>query len=1002
MDRRNSALLIVWLAVLMLAMAGSAMAEPDLHTPIEGSWINSSQFQAVFEVSQGYDNCSLMIDGISGTVIVNVSAGNISSEVSAGEGAHNWSVSCMLNGTSFESAIYGFITDLTPPSAGFSMPAEGAYLSSRNISVMLAVNDSLDPAPLCEIGADNQSSLFRNLSDGSALNLILNYGTHNLTGICKDRAGNAALLSRSFTLIPTNVSFEFSTDKTVYFAGEQINIISLSPLNTSLQIAIFKDLALTPIDVFTTVIGNTRTIFFRTFSEPGFYSVAASFDYFGYRQSLARNFTVRNNDVSVTASANVTNARKSEPIRFEASMVNNISAVNFRWDLNNDGTYETAGRYATYSFDAVGDKTVRLQADDGYNLINRSVVVHIKDVRRVAFIVLENKTDAAINNATVEINNVEKKTNESGGAAFDMLEGSYTVRIAKTGYYSRYNDISITSDSQLTYRLENRNNDKTPPVIYLLFPKEGDQINGTKLKARFVVVDASQFNCTVYYSEYSNWYQAIELKQNIQNNTETSVDMVGKAGDNYWKVECTDFYGNTGVSQKNRFVVNTGSSGSGSDTPESASETIGTGDSLSTLLNSIMSQLDSSLTGFKSISLEEEEVSDVLQVKAGLDQAKTDVQKLRRDLSNLQFSESSSEGIASRDDIRNQAQTIRDETISEFTITKKLEFTQYPTDQAVADVIERMIKQGNLALTARQKDEMIRQNTQLQSQFIAETSVWNLKLDYLSGRTESVTLVVKKMGYSGKLDEVAILEDIPKTIAQSSDELEFKTLFSVVEPDPLIKIQPDSQNRSIYYIRKELSPDALKDVNTIVMYTKLQEKSGNAVTGLATLVEGDTSPTRVFLIVIIIIALVVLYNSRLMDVARSRLNWTMDNIIPSKDLSGARELINLASQKVSEGNLKEARRMYTELSKVYGRLSAPRKKEIYPEITNLREEFDAWEITSLLKEGRAYLMSRDFAIAVHTYNKINKVYNRLSEQKRREIYPEINEFIGLMRYMEKK
>jgi len=94
--------------------------------------------------------------------------------------------------------------------------------------------------------------------------------------------------------------------------------------------------------------------------------------------------------------------------------------------------------------------------------------------------------------------------------------------------------------------------------------------------------------------------------------------------------------------------------------------------------------------------------------------------------------------------------------------------------------------------------------------------------------------------------------------------------------------------------------------------------------------------------------------------------------------------------------------MYTELSKVYGRLSAPRKKEIYPEITNLREEFDAWEITSLLKEGRAYLMSRDFAIAVHTYNKINKVYNRLSEQKRREIYPEINEFIGLMRYMEKK
>jgi hypothetical protein len=470
-------------------------------------------------------------------------------------------ISYQSNTSSYFSEVNRFNVDITRPNIVLLLPLDFGNLASRNINLSFGITDSIDPEARCILQVDDILYLNNSYPDITGqlnLNMTINYGNHSLNMSCIDHALNIGRLDRGFAITPVNVSFDFSVDKENYFIGEQANLVFMSPVETNLRISIFKDFGLVPIDGFNTTISNRRTTFFRTFADYGYYTVVCSFDHFGYRGTITRNFTVRRNDVTVTLLSNVSNARLNEPIRFEAIVERNISGVTLRWDLNNDGVYETLGREAISSFATIGDKTIRLQADDGYNLINKSIDVHIKNVHTVKLVIIDNRTELRVGNVTVVFNNFENLTNVTGELSFVILDGTYPLGISRQGYYSYNRELIISQDTELTIRLENKDRDIAPPEIYLIYPKEGNQINSTRLTAMFKVIDVSKFNCTVFYSEYSNWYQAIAINRTIENNTETAQEIEGTPGNNYWKVECKDSYGNIGISGRVMFNINSG------------------------------------------------------------------------------------------------------------------------------------------------------------------------------------------------------------------------------------------------------------------------------------------------------------------------------------------------------------------------------------------------------------------------------------------------------------
>ncbi len=979
-----------------------------LNNPSNNNWTNTSDvmFYYIPYSNESIENCSLYLNSVMNQTNENVLVGveNLFSSYLE-EGYYLWSIECFTNisynasynDSEYNYSIYnssdqrGLYVDKTPPLVLIINPVDGFNTTSRNISFVLNMSDNIDNNLYCEISVDGNGYDINDSVGLITLNLSdINYGNHTWGSRCWDHAHNTGFgENRSFTIVPECVLFNITTDKEQYYVDEQVDMIINAPVGTNLNISIFKGGETIPIDFFTTVITNPHTTFFRSFGQGGEYVVDASFDYYGYSQKKSISFSVVSSQLSASIVVDDDVVKVGEDINFEAVISGNISSVSYKWDFTSDGSVDATTRVIDHSYDSYGSKTVNLTVDDGFKKVSTTKAIEVRREFKLYFKVLENITDNVVNNATVELDNEENYTNDNGELTLYVLEDEYALEVWKSGYYSYYVELDVDENLSLTIRLNKRNTDIKPPQITLISPVDNGVINTDSVDLRFKATDESSFNCTVFYSEYANWYRSLEINKSVNNNTETVVGLAELVeGKNYWKVECVDVFGNKGVS--NGFVFNV-------ELPKAEQqetlETYEGEDYLGILSNNIVNGIDATLNSISGFTPEQKDVAEAIDLRKHLDDAKNELQKVRRDINNLQFlGLSATEEADEREKLREAIEEIEKSTIKGIIVSNSAEYTRYPLDKDVEELSIEFLGAKNLSLSKRKSDEFIQKNKDAQSLITVSTRAWNAQLEYVSGDKDTITLVEKTVYASGDYNNYSVFEFIPKSVVDDLNKVEFITLYSTIKSDPIVKVGLDKNNKSIYYIRGGVSLADIDKTNTLLIYEGFEDyKAAQKITGFTVFggVGGMSGLVFIVLIFVVLISGYVLYQKELLVVDTSVIKNLKEKVQSRKDVSRIMELVDLAYIKIKNNQLKDAHFAYGEINLIYRELPEGCRKGVYGELEGLSKQLDIHYLHSLIDDAQTNLRYNQVESAIEVYEKVKKVYKNFDKSQKGVVHNKV-------------
>jgi hypothetical protein len=137
--------------------------------------------------------------------------------------------------------------------------------------------------------------------------------------------------------------------------------------------------------------------------------------------------------------------------------------------------------------------------------------------------------------------------------------------------------------------------------------------------------------------------------------------------------------------------------------------------------------------------------------------------------------------------------------------------------------------------------EFIADNKKLQEILDVRTKVKEIIISYLDGSKEYYALIEKEVSVENKdgLNNLAIIESIPKSIIENANEIDFKTSgYNILKKDPIIKWSIDGNTRKIKYIlNKQLYQDEAKKIKLVLINfgdkTEDTTKEENKITGYA-------------------------------------------------------------------------------------------------------------------------------------------------------------------------
>ena len=169
-------------------------------------------------------------------------------------------------------------------------------------------------------------------------------------------------------------------------------------------------------------------------------------------------------------------------------------------------------------------------------------------------------------------------------------------------------------------------------------------------------------------------------------------------------------------------------------------------------------------------------------------------------------------------------------------LLEKSEFIQSTSPQDVENAVNEVMK--SIAFTPEEKSEYLKKNQKEKDKIKVSVSVRVISIEYLNGDKKEKSIVKKKLTYENPeaLNDVLVIETIPKSIAERYDEIEFITQnYNVLEEDPIIKfgfLKFDFNGETIeYHLSKRISADDVKNSKSVVLISPNQMVEINKVTG---------------------------------------------------------------------------------------------------------------------------------------------------------------------------
>jgi len=212
--------------------------------------------------------------------------------------------------------------------------------------------------------------------------------------------------------------------------------------------------------------------------------------------------------------------------------------------------------------------------------------------------------------------------------------------------------------------------------------------------------------------------------------------------------------------------------------------------------------------------------------------------KLAEELGSLRKNTDSADAQIIFEKINQDIEEIKGRTLKSVSFGKEKIITLSFQESLAAKMLNVFLAEKNFLKSEKEKEQYLEEVEKTNHALEFRTTVKELTLEYFDGREEKVLHVEKKVGGNKLLNNLIVLEHVPKNIVSSTDEMHLSKNAVIIDSDPLIKYQFDSLDSAeySYIIGKDVDADKISGTATIVLpqFQEFTEDAGNnAITGLS-------------------------------------------------------------------------------------------------------------------------------------------------------------------------
>ena len=773
--------------------------------------------------------------------------------------------------------------------------------------------------------------------------------------------------------IPFNVSLE----KNVFNLSENVKVTVLARANSAVNLTVLLNGNIIDNEYITSYspdypIYVTKTI--GGINQAGDYTINARMYYMSHSENKTLHFYVNDtsgNPLSVSINANATTINEGEMVGFSATITGNTSSVTYNWNFG-DGTSTEKNPIHTYNTN--GTYTVNLIIN--WNDWSKSAAQTIT-VRKLFNITIsvKNESDQVIENARVEFDNVEKNTSSNGIASFLVNSGSRKLTVSKEYYSTFSNTTEINNNITIGVKLLYYEYDNEEPIIQLSKPNNLEIITQGNVGISYKVLDSSNANCTLYVNIDGGWWVEKAYEKDIRTSSEMSFAIENLENGHYqWKIECTDKFGNSQISETREFYVN-----KSIVTEQDAS------------IDYIIGEIDNSISNLVYLDKNEKEAALALDLEEQLEKAKTELQRAKRDLNNLIWRRlNDTELEKERNSILDGVQEIKRKTPKTIKVVESREFVGYPSKEDVRNISFTLLESENKNYKKREKEAYANYNQELQNLIGITTKSKIIEVEYISEEKREITLIEKEVKIEENLKDTSLIEAIPKTIAANTSNINALFDYSIVLNDPIIKLSMPIEKYA-YYIDKRIELGNIQEIKSVLVSNDIIKENpiiGFAIFGnLPKLVQ--SSNTRLIVEVIIILILAAVYLEFGGGFKKVKYLVKDRNVI--KNIKEINQSVENAFTNLQNSQYEKAKSIYKNINLVFKQLPKEMKKDVYNKIVLLSNRLDVFHINKLIDKAIFSLENNQRIVASSIYKQVSQIYKDISPKFKSNVLERCNE-----------
>jgi hypothetical protein len=391
--------------------------------------------------------------------------------------------------------------------------------------------------------------------------------------------------------------------------------------------------------------------------------------------------------------------------------------------------------------------------------------------------------------------------------------------------------------------------DTTKPPVPASVKAESQADGSIKIKWYYDGEEVDHFNIYRATSSGINYVDFYAEGENIsgQYTDKSTIDKVTY----YYKISAVDKAGNEGSLSEEIFATSV-SKIPRNTTTSTTEEAIG--DTPKVLppdlvprVDTFIKKIDMLLIDVKVISNDlenaEQEKKNLIRefkISEGIENAKAKLEELRQKLEDFKLTyatESELEEKLKQVDL--EAKKLEQTTPKDIEVVEKTEFLQITTEEDIKIAVSELLK--DMGLTEDEKSNYVKLNNRKKDKIKIDLNAKVIRLENLDGSKEEKTFINKKLSYQEpeQLEDVIIVEIIPKSVAESVNEITFlNQKYEILKEDPIVKfgfLKFDYEGESISYsLNKIIDLEEIKNIKSVVLLSLSElTKESSKVTGFS-------------------------------------------------------------------------------------------------------------------------------------------------------------------------